>query len=71
MSTPSTGRLDSRRPPAQRTDSPLLPPEPPEHDLGVLSLPELRHVKLYESTHAKRVTVQREVERQIEARLTA
>lgn len=39
--------------------------------LETLSLPELRHVKLYEATHAKRVTVQREVERQIEARLTA
>ena len=39
--------------------------------LETLSLPELRHVKLYESTHAKRVTVQREVERQIETRLTA
>lgn len=32
-----------------------------------LSLLELQHVKLYESTHAKRVTVQRDVERRIEA----
>lgn len=35
--------------------------------LESLALAELRHVKLYESTHAKRVTVQREVERRIEA----
>ncbi len=35
--------------------------------LDGMSLAELRHVKLYESTHAKRVTVQREVERRIEA----
>ncbi len=33
-------------------------------DMGVA---ELHHVKLYESTHAKRVTVQREVERRLEA----
>jgi len=45
MSTPSTGRLDSRRPPTQRTDSPLLPPEPPERDLATLSLPELRTLR--------------------------
>ena len=45
MSTPSTGRLDSRRPPTQRTDSPLLPPEPPERDLTTLSLPELRTLR--------------------------
>lgn len=45
MSTPSTGRLDSCRPPAQRRDSPLLPPEPPEHDLAALSLPELRTLR--------------------------
>ncbi|MBA3470070.1 MAG: phasin family protein [Herpetosiphonaceae bacterium] len=32
-----------------------------------LGLAGLHHVKLYESTHAKRVTVQREVERRIEA----
>jgi polyhydroxyalkanoate synthesis regulator phasin len=32
-----------------------------------LTLAELRHIKLYESTHAKRVTVQREVERRIDA----
>ncbi|MEU0412282.1 aerial mycelium formation protein [Streptomyces griseorubiginosus] len=45
MSTPSTGRLDSRRPPTQRTDSPVLPPEPPEHDLARLSLPALRTLR--------------------------
>ncbi|MGV9337938.1 RsiG family protein [Streptomyces sp. NPDC003688] len=46
MSTPSTSdRLETRRPPAQRADSPpgpSLPVEPPEHDLTRLSLPELR-----------------------------
>ncbi|WKX10383.1 aerial mycelium formation protein [Streptomyces sp. NL15-2K] len=42
MSTPSTGRLGTQRPPVQRTDSPVLPADPPEHDLAVLSLPELR-----------------------------
>jgi poly(hydroxyalkanoate) granule-associated protein len=36
-----------------------------------LGLVELHHVKLYEATHAKRVTVQREVERRIEAARTA
>ncbi len=35
--------------------------------LDGLVLAELHHVKIYESTHAKRVTVQREVERRIEA----
>jgi hypothetical protein len=45
MSTPSTRRLDSLRPPTQRTDSPLLPPEPPEDDLTTLSLPELRTLR--------------------------
>ncbi|MFG2129006.1 aerial mycelium formation protein [Streptomyces sp. NPDC048751] len=57
MSTPSTGQQsgavsltregdrDSPRPPAQRTDSPLLPVDPPEHDLAVLSLPELRTLR--------------------------
>ncbi|MFI0538756.1 aerial mycelium formation protein [Streptomyces sp. WSLK1-3] len=54
MSTPITGQHsgpvrvvrgaepEALRPPAQRTDSPLLPPDPPEHDLATLSLPELR-----------------------------
>ncbi|MGW2746678.1 RsiG family protein [Streptomyces sp. NPDC001450] len=45
MSTPSTGRLETYRPPAQRADGPSgpsLPAEPPEHDLARLSLPELR-----------------------------
>ncbi|MFD8911066.1 aerial mycelium formation protein [Streptomyces sp. NPDC059575] len=46
MSTPSTSdRLETRRPPAQRADSPpgpSLPVEPPERDLTRLSLPELR-----------------------------
>ncbi|MFF3330229.1 aerial mycelium formation protein [Streptomyces sp. NPDC002888] len=57
MSTPSTGQppgavslthrgdLDSPRPPAQRTDSPLLSVEPPEPDLAALSLPELRTLR--------------------------
>ncbi|GAA2384926.1 aerial mycelium formation protein [Streptomyces viridochromogenes] len=47
-----TGRLDVLRPPAQRTaDDPgpgphaPLPPEPPEEDLTVLSLPELRTLR--------------------------
>jgi len=44
MSTPSTGRLSSRRPPAQRTENPL-PPEPPAPDLTALSLPELRALR--------------------------
>ncbi|MFF7545432.1 aerial mycelium formation protein [Streptomyces canus] len=53
MSTPSTGQQgpvrvahraepETPRPPAQRTDSHLLPPDPIEHDLARLSLPELR-----------------------------
>ncbi|QIJ63413.1 aerial mycelium formation protein [Streptomyces sp. JB150] len=55
MSTPSTGEeVGTRRPPAQRTDSPggfesavrpPLPPEPPEPDLTALSLPELRALR--------------------------
>ncbi|MFK4099934.1 aerial mycelium formation protein [Streptomyces sp. NPDC019531] len=54
MSTPSTGQHcgpvretgpDTPRPPVQRTGSPLLPPEPPEHDLATLSLPELRTLR--------------------------
>jgi hypothetical protein len=50
MSTPSTGRLGTQRPPVQRTDSPVLPADPPEHDLAVLSLPELRVLR----RHAQR-----------------
>ncbi|RII13870.1 hypothetical protein DSC45_23220 [Streptomyces sp. YIM 130001] len=54
-STPSTGQppgsvpvvtgavARAARPPAQRTDSPL--PEVPEHDLGLLRLPELRSLR--------------------------
>ncbi|MFJ4204952.1 aerial mycelium formation protein [Streptomyces sviceus] len=57
MSTPSTGQHsgpvraargaepEPPRPPAQRTDSPLLPPDPPEQDLATLSLPELRALR--------------------------
>ncbi|MFF4837229.1 aerial mycelium formation protein [Streptomyces sp. NPDC001315] len=50
MSTPSTGRTGqppaaATRPPAQRTDSPWLPAEPPEYDLAVLSLVELRTLR--------------------------
>lgn len=46
MSTPSTGGwLGTQRPPVQRTDSPLLSADPPEPDLGVLSLPELRTLR--------------------------
>jgi hypothetical protein len=42
MSTPMTGRLSTQRPPLQRTDSPVLSADPPEHDLSVLSLSALR-----------------------------
>ncbi|MEU5766615.1 aerial mycelium formation protein [Streptomyces asoensis] len=45
MSTPSTGRPATHRPPAQRNDSPALPAEPPEHDLARLGLPELRTLR--------------------------
>ncbi|MEV5339071.1 aerial mycelium formation protein [Streptomyces sp. NPDC052676] len=58
MSTPSTGEeVATLRPPMQRTDSPdssggvggagrpPLLPEPPEHDLAALSLPELRALR--------------------------
>ncbi|AWW38870.1 aerial mycelium formation protein [Streptomyces cadmiisoli] len=57
MSTPSTGQppgavslthaggAESIRPPVQRTDSPRLPPDPPEHTLPALSLPELRALR--------------------------
>ncbi|WP_161068759.1 RsiG family protein [Streptomyces sp. HUCO-GS316] len=33
---------ETPRPPVQRTDSPPLPADPPEHELTLLSLPELR-----------------------------
>ncbi|WSQ10142.1 aerial mycelium formation protein [Streptomyces sp. NBC_01231] len=45
MSTPITGQLSTQRPPVQRTDSPRLPADPPEPDLTVLSLPELRTLR--------------------------
>ncbi|MFG2574744.1 aerial mycelium formation protein [Streptomyces sp. NPDC048481] len=45
MSTPSTGRPVTHRPPAQRTDGTMLPVEPPEHELARLSLPELRTLR--------------------------
>ncbi|WP_405972705.1 aerial mycelium formation protein [Streptomyces sp. NBC_00988] len=57
MSTPSTGQPHgpvsliraggpaTRRPPAQRVDSPLLPAEPPTPDLTALRLPELRALR--------------------------
>ncbi|MFG2724604.1 aerial mycelium formation protein [Streptomyces canus] len=56
MSTPSTGQQgpvrvahraepETPRPPAQRTDSHLLPLDPTEHDLARLSLPELRTLR--------------------------
>ncbi|MDF3300345.1 RsiG family protein [Streptomyces tropicalis] len=57
MSTSSTGQpsaavpstradgTESHRPPVQRTDSPWLPGDPPEHDLTVPSLPELRTLR--------------------------
>lgn len=38
------GAGGEHRPPVQRTDSPL-PAEPPEPDLGALSLPELRTLR--------------------------
>ncbi|MFE6285566.1 aerial mycelium formation protein [Streptomyces sp. NPDC057877] len=57
MSTPSTGQPpgavsltpagngSSTRPPTQRTDSPRMPAEPPEQDLTLLSLSELRALR--------------------------
>ncbi|SMF68957.1 aerial mycelium formation protein [Streptomyces sp. Amel2xC10] len=47
MSTPSTGRLETHRPPPQRGDGPATAPagEPPEPDLPRLSLPELRTLR--------------------------
>lgn len=56
MSTPSTGQppgavslirtgsAGTHRPPVQRTDS-ALPADPPEHDLSVLRLPQLRALR--------------------------
>ncbi|WP_344003796.1 aerial mycelium formation protein [Streptomyces thermocarboxydovorans] len=41
----SAGEREFHRPPTQRTDSPELPQEPPEHDLSVLSLSELRTLR--------------------------
>jgi hypothetical protein len=49
MSTPSiTGQLETHRPPVQRTDSEGSQPppaDPPEPDLRVLTLPELRGLR--------------------------
>lgn len=47
MSTPSTEQPFGAavRPPAQRTEEPRLPTDPTEHDLSVLSLPELRTLR--------------------------
>ncbi|MET9129816.1 RsiG family protein [Streptomyces antibioticus] len=49
MSTPSTGRLETHRPPPQRGDSPATAPAPaggpPGHELLRLSLPELRTLR--------------------------
>ncbi|MGQ4414009.1 aerial mycelium formation protein [Streptomyces sp. SAS_269] len=48
MSTPSTGWLETHRPPAQRGEGqpgPSLPAEPAEHDLTRPSLPELRTLR--------------------------
>jgi hypothetical protein len=45
MSTSSTEWLGIQRAPVQRTDSPPLPADPPEHALAVLSLPELRTLR--------------------------
>jgi hypothetical protein len=40
-----TGASEYHRPPTQRTDSPPLPSDAPEHDLTALSLPELRTLR--------------------------
>ncbi|MEU1706618.1 aerial mycelium formation protein [Streptomyces sp. NPDC005706] len=48
MSTPSTGWLETHRPPAQRGEErpgPSLPAEPAEYDLTRPSLPELRTLR--------------------------
>ncbi|GGQ25000.1 aerial mycelium formation protein [Streptomyces griseomycini] len=42
---PEVGEREFHRPPVQRTDSPVLPEERPEHDLTVLSLAELRTLR--------------------------
>ncbi|MEU6179129.1 RsiG family protein [Streptomyces coeruleorubidus] len=39
------GASEYHRPPTQRTDSPPLPSDAPEHDLTALSLPELRTLR--------------------------
>jgi hypothetical protein len=39
------GAPEYHRPPTQRTDSPPLPSDAPEHDLAALSLPELRALR--------------------------
>jgi hypothetical protein len=39
------GASEYHRPPTQRTDSPPLPSDAPEHDLTALSLPELRALR--------------------------
>ncbi|MET9679560.1 RsiG family protein [Streptomyces coeruleorubidus] len=39
------GAPEYHRPPTQRTDSPPLPSDTPEHDLAALSLPELRTLR--------------------------
>ncbi|OUD01681.1 aerial mycelium formation protein [Streptomyces swartbergensis] len=39
------GASEYHRPPTQRTDSPPLPSDTPEHDLAALSLPELRALR--------------------------
>ncbi|MDQ0749460.1 hypothetical protein QF034_003691 [Streptomyces africanus] len=40
-----TGAAEYHRPPTQRTDSPPLPSDAPEHGLTALSLPELRTLR--------------------------
>ncbi|CAM5740842.1 hypothetical protein STAFG_4546 [Streptomyces afghaniensis 772] len=40
-----TGAAEYHRPPTQRTDSPPLPSDAPEHELAALSLPELRTLR--------------------------
>lgn len=47
MSTPSTGQQPGAavRPPVQRTEEPRLPADPPERDLTMPSLPEVRTLR--------------------------
>ncbi|GAA3497269.1 aerial mycelium formation protein [Streptomyces prasinosporus] len=45
LTRPGAGEREFHRPPTQRTDSPVLPGERAEHDLTVLSLPELRALR--------------------------